>query len=108
MPTYDYRCDSCGHELELFQAITASPKKKCPDCGTLKLKRVIGAGAGILFKGSGFYETDYRSESYKKGAEEDKKSREESKSSDKKDGKKDSKKKEGKASKGTDSPSSAA
>jgi len=66
MPTYDYRCDACDHEMELFQSITASPIKKCPECGKSKLKRLIGTGAGIIFKGSGFYETDYRSESYKK------------------------------------------
>lgn len=66
MPTYDYRCDACGHEMELFQSITAKPAKKCPDCGRNKLKRLIGTGAGVIFKGSGFYETDYRSESYKK------------------------------------------
>ena len=68
MPTYDYRCEACGHELELFQSITESPKKKCPECSQLKLKRIIGTGAGILFKGSGFYQTDYRSDSYKKDA----------------------------------------
>lgn len=73
MPTYDYRCEACGHELELFQSITASPKRKCPACGKLKLRRRIGPGAGILFKGSGFYQTDYRSESYKKAAAADKK-----------------------------------
>lgn len=67
MPTYDYRCDACGHSLELFQAMSEAPKRKCPECGSLKLKRIIGAGAGILFRGSGFYQTDYRSESYKKG-----------------------------------------
>ncbi len=72
MPTYDYRCDACGHELDLFQSMTESPKKKCPNCKKLKLKRIIGAGGGIIFKGSGFYETDYRSESYKKGAEKEK------------------------------------
>ena len=106
MPTYDYRCESCGHELELFQSITASPKRKCPDCGTMKLKRVIGSGAGIIFKGAGFYETDYRSESYKKGEEKEKKSREESKSPDKSD-KVDSKTKK-KSSKGKGSSNSAA
>lgn len=74
MPTYDYRCDECGHELELFQSFSESPKKKCPACGRLKLKRVIGTGAGIIFKGSGFYETDYRSESYKKDAAAEKES----------------------------------
>jgi len=72
MPTYDYRCAACGHELELFQSITESPKRKCPACRKQKLKRVIGAGAGILFKGTGFYQTDYRSESYRKGAEAEK------------------------------------
>lgn len=72
MPTYDYRCDNCDHELEVFQSITAKPIKKCPECGKLKLKRLLGTGAGLIFKGSGFYETDYRSDSYKKGAESDK------------------------------------
>ena len=73
MPTYDYRCEACGHELELFQKISAPPKKKCPACKKQKLKRQIGGGAGFLFKGSGFYLTDYRSDSYKKAAEADKK-----------------------------------
>ncbi len=68
MPTYDYVCQSCGHALEIFQSMSEGPKRKCPECGQLKLQRQIGAGAGILFKGSGFYETDYRSESYAKGA----------------------------------------
>ncbi len=68
MPTYDYRCGECGHELELFQSISESPKRKCPACGRLKLRRMIGTGAAIIFKGSGFYETDYRSDSYRKGA----------------------------------------
>jgi putative FmdB family regulatory protein len=73
MPTYDYQCDSCDHQFELFQSITASPKRKCPECGRLKLRRLIGPGAAIVFKGSGFYQTDYRSASYKKAAEADKK-----------------------------------
>lgn len=72
MPTYDYRCDNCGHELETFQSITAKPLRKCPACGRLKLKRLLGTGAGLIFKGSGFYETDYRSDSYKKAAESEK------------------------------------
>lgn len=76
MPTYDYKCDECEHEWELFQRITAKPIRKCPECGKLKARRVIGPGAGIIFKGSGFYETDYRSESYKKGAAADKKANE--------------------------------
>jgi putative FmdB family regulatory protein len=72
MPTYDYRCDACGHAFEEFQSMTAAPLKKCPECGKPKLIRLIGTGAGIIFKGGGFYETDYRSESYKKAAEAEK------------------------------------
>ncbi|MCL4209538.1 MAG: zinc ribbon domain-containing protein [Phycisphaerales bacterium] len=74
MPTYDYVCRACGHEFELFQSITAPVQRKCPKCGKLKLERLIGVGAGVIFKGSGFYETDYRSESYKKAAEQESKS----------------------------------
>lgn len=69
MPTYDYVCRACGHEFEQFQSITAPVLRKCPKCGKLKLERLIGVGAGVIFKGGGFYETDYRSESYKKAAE---------------------------------------
>jgi len=72
MPTYDYECQECGHEFEQFQNITAKSLRKCPECGKLALKRLIGTGAGIIFKGSGFYETDYRSESYKKAAQKEK------------------------------------
>jgi putative FmdB family regulatory protein len=72
MPTYDYVCDACDHEFELFQSITDSVKRKCPECGKPKLRRLIGTGAAIMFKGSGFYKTDYRSESYKKQAAADK------------------------------------
>ena len=72
MPTYEYLCDACGHEFEEFQSITAKALRKCPKCSKLKLKRLIGTGAGIIFKGNGFYETDYRSESYKKGKEKEK------------------------------------
>lgn len=68
MPTYEYECDACGHKFELFQSIAARPRKKCPSCGRHAARRLIGAGGGIIFKGSGFYETDYRSESYKKAA----------------------------------------
>ncbi len=85
MPTYDYVCKSCDHEWELFQAITAKPIRKCPECGKLKAQRLIGAGAGIIFKGSGFYQTDYRSESYKKAAAADKKKPEKSEKSSSKD-----------------------
>lgn len=68
MPTYDYECKSCHHTWELFQSIKAAPVKKCPECGKNQAQRVIGPGAGIIFKGSGFYITDYRSDSYKKAA----------------------------------------
>lgn len=73
MPTYDYRCGDCGHEFELFQSMKDRPKRTCPSCKKKALERLIGTGAAVLFKGSGFYETDYRSESYKKAAEADKK-----------------------------------
>lgn len=76
MPTYDYRCDACGHLFELFQSITAPTKRKCPRCGKSKLQRLIGPGSGVIFKGGGFYQTDYRSDNYKKGAEAEKKVRE--------------------------------
>ena len=73
MPTYDYLCDNCKCEFERFQSIKARPIRKCPECGKLSVQRLIGAGAGIIFKGSGFYQTDYRSEGYKKAAESEKK-----------------------------------
>ena len=73
MPTYEYRCEACDHELEEFQSMTAKPLRKCPACGKMKLKRLIGVGAGIIFKGSGFYETDYgRSSDYKDKAKAEK------------------------------------
>lgn len=59
MPTYDYKCEACGHEFEEFQTMTAKALRKCPKCGKLKLKRLIGSGMQPIFKGSGFYETDY-------------------------------------------------
>jgi putative FmdB family regulatory protein len=68
MPTYEYLCEACDHRFELFQSITADPVRVCPNCGRRKVRRLIGPGAAILFKGSGFYQTDYRSESYKKAA----------------------------------------
>lgn len=76
MPTYDYECDGCGHKFELFQSITANPQRKCPRCGKLRLRRLFGTGAAIVFKSSGFYETDYRSESYRRDAERAKKATE--------------------------------
>ena len=74
MPTYDYECDACGHTFEQFQNISEPHLTKCPKCKKPKLRRLIGAGAAVVFKGSGFYQTDYRSESYKKRAEAEKKS----------------------------------
>ena len=71
MPTYDYRCKACSHKWEEWQSITAPATKKCPECGKSKAERVIGPGAGLLFRGSGFYITDYRSDSYKKAAKAD-------------------------------------
>jgi len=73
MPTYEYECTKCGHVIEMFQSITAKPKRKpdepCPGCGErAPIRRLIGGGGAVIFKGSGFYETDYRSESYKKAA----------------------------------------
>jgi putative FmdB family regulatory protein len=73
MPTYDYECDACGHEFELFQGINDPVQRKCPKCGKLKLRRLFGTGAAVVFKGSGFYQTDYRSDSYKKAAEKENK-----------------------------------
>ncbi|HBS29420.1 MAG TPA: FmdB family transcriptional regulator [Phycisphaerales bacterium] len=73
MPTYEYACSQCGHELEEFQPMSAKPLRKCPECGKNALERKIGLGAAILFKGGGFYETDYRSDSYKKSADADSK-----------------------------------
>jgi len=72
VPTYEYRCSACDHSFELFQSIKARSVRKCPQCGKLKVKRLIGIGAGVIFKGNGFYQTDYRSESYRKAAEKDK------------------------------------
>ncbi|MFM7036424.1 MAG: FmdB family zinc ribbon protein [Planctomycetaceae bacterium] len=73
MPTYEYRCNACGHKWDEFQSIKAAPTRKCPTCRKLKAERVISAGGGIIFRGSGFYQTDYRSDSWKKGEEAAKK-----------------------------------
>ena len=97
MPTYEYECTKCGYEFERFQNMSDEPLKRCPKC-RCKVRRLIGSGAGIIFKGSGFYETDYRSKSYKEAASKEssaakdsKKSASDSKSKSKKS--KDSKKK---------------
>lgn len=75
MPNYDYRCEECSHIFEVFQKMSDDKLEDCPldDCGG-KVKRLLGTGAGVIFKGSGFYQTDYRSDSYKKGAQGDKSS----------------------------------
>jgi len=101
MPTYDYQCDACDHKFELFQSIKDEPKKKCPECGKQKLRRLFGTGAAVVFKGSGFYQTDYRSDSYKKAAEADK-----PKTESKSDGKSESKSATKTESKSTTSDSS--
>lgn len=80
MPTYEYQCKSCEHRFERFQSIKDSALRKCPECGKNTLERLIGTGAAVLFKGSGFYQTDYRSESYRKSAEADKPASSENKS----------------------------
>jgi putative FmdB family regulatory protein len=71
MPTYEYECTKCGHELEAFQSMKDEPLKKCPSCGRPALRRKVGGGAGLIFKGSGFYITDYKKKSGgpKEGAE---------------------------------------
>jgi len=70
MPTYEYECKDCGHSFELFQSMTEIRMEKCPQCGGI-LRRLIGKGTGIIFKGSGFYATDYRSSDYHKKAKEE-------------------------------------
>ena len=91
MPTYEYICRKCEHEFDVFQSMTDSPKRKCPKCGKNALERKIGLGAAILFKGSGFYQTDYRSESYKKSAEAEKPAKADAKTESKSEAKSDSK-----------------
>jgi len=68
MPTYEYKCAACGHGFEKFQSIKADPIKTCPECGQDQVQRLIGTGAGLIFKGSGFYITDYRDSGYKEKA----------------------------------------
>lgn len=71
MPTYDYLCSACGHRFEEFQSMSAKALRKCPACKKSALDRLIGAGAGVIFKGSGFYQTDYRGGSYASDAKKD-------------------------------------
>ena len=99
MPTYDYLCEGCGHEMEVFQSINADVLKTCPECNQDELKRQFGTGAAIVFKGSGFYQTDYRSDNYKKGQKADK-------PSDKKEDKSDAKKSDSGGSKPQSGPKS--
>jgi putative FmdB family regulatory protein len=70
MPTYEYECQKCGHHYELYQSIKDGPKRTCPKCRG-RVKRLLGTGAGLIFKGSGFYSTDYRTPSYAEGAKKD-------------------------------------
>src|SRR5437879_2324420 len=74
MPTYEYVCDACEHQFDEFQSMSDKPLKKCPQCKKSKLRRLFGTGAAVIFKGSGFYQTDYRSESYKSAAQADQQS----------------------------------
>jgi len=91
MPTYEYICNLCQHEFETFQNMSADPLKNCPECHKDSLKRKIGTGAGIIFKGNGFYETDYRSENYNTAAKKEKEASTATKKETKEDVKKDTK-----------------
>ncbi len=71
MPTYEYACSACGHAYEVFEGIKSKPNTKCPKCKKAKAERIISGGAGIIFKGSGFYSTDYRSGKYKESAKKE-------------------------------------
>ncbi|MBL7076602.1 MAG: zinc ribbon domain-containing protein [Kiritimatiellae bacterium] len=83
MPTYEYECLKCGHTFEKFQSMTEERLKACPECKG-RVNRLFGTGAGIIFKGAGFYETDYRSSSYQKGAQKASSSSAAAKASEKK------------------------
>jgi putative FmdB family regulatory protein len=97
MPTYDYQCGACGHEWELFQSMNDSPVQSCPKCKKRKAKRLLGLGAGLIFKGTGFYETDYKKKSG--GEPKESSSSTDSGSSDKSSSPKKEKKKESKPKK---------
>ncbi|MCB9844381.1 MAG: zinc ribbon domain-containing protein [Phycisphaeraceae bacterium] len=72
MPTYEYHCNACDKDMEIFHSMTEPARRVCPECGKKALERLISAGGAVIFKGSGFYQTDYRTDSYKKAAEKDK------------------------------------
>ena len=91
MPTYQYECDSCGHSMEVLQSMMDKKIKKCPECGQLKLVRLIGAGSGVIFKGTGFYETDFKTKDKPSGEDGKSDSKPDGKSDSKSDGKLDSK-----------------
>lgn len=91
MPTYDYECTACGHHFEAFHSMSADPLTHCPECDG-KVQRLLGTGAGLLFKGSGFYQTDYRSSGYQKDAAADKTPKPEPKKDKKSASNKDAKK----------------
>lgn len=74
MPTYTYQCTKCSHQMEIFHPITANPRVRCEACGSRKVQRLLGTGAGIIFKGSGFYETDYKRDTGQAKSTVDKKS----------------------------------
>ena len=100
MPTYEYHCSACDHRFEKLQSIKDSPIRKCPECGKLTVRCVIGGGAGIIFKGSGFYQTDYRSKSYHDAAKKEAPDSKGGKSSNETTSKKDSTEKSNRSSKG--------
>jgi putative FmdB family regulatory protein len=106
MPTYDYECDACEHKFEHFQGINDALLTKCPECGKKKLRRLIGAGGAVVFKGSGFYQTDYRSDSYKQKAAAEGKSSDSGSSGDAKSGKSEAKSTESKSSESKPAPKS--
>jgi putative FmdB family regulatory protein len=106
MPTYGYVCQNCHHEFDAFQGIKAKSLRECPACGQRTLRRLIGCGAGIIFKGSGFYCTDYRSDGYKSDAKSDT-GGDKSKTESKTDGKTDAKKSETKPAAASETKSEA-